>query len=277
MGTASTFLSANESQNLALLGKKSRDEGIASDIVMSEESVDAIAYAMRAKLIDGICADNNDDSFEYIRDTEIYVLSQAEFEESVAAIAASREARNSGHATSSVAVNDLKSSHDSTALLPFYYGGLYSDGDSVATATASRLNMIKIGLSGVVCGPWNNEALLDMNSGLHDSINSLGFRDKGHVIDKILGRKRPRNSVRRYVWNCHYDVYAKVDLEGGTLDEPSLANIGDALCDDMVTNSGSEKFQNAIDCQLQVVNAVEYEFIVTAEEKVGLPISVTPK
>ena len=68
--TASTFLSANESQNLALHGKKSRDEGIASDIVMSEESVDAIAYAMRAKLIDGICADNNDDSFEEPRPDE---------------------------------------------------------------------------------------------------------------------------------------------------------------------------------------------------------------
>ena len=277
MGTASTLLSANESQNLALLSKKSRDEGIASDIIMSEESVDAVAYAMRAKLIDGICAANNDDSFEYIRDTEIYVLSQAEFEESVAAIAASREARNSGHATSSAAVDDLESSHASTALLPFYYGGLHSDGDSVATATASRLNMIKIGLSGVACGPWNNEALLDMNSGLHDSINSLGFRDKGHVIDKILGRKRSRNSGRRYVWNCHYDVYAKVDLEGDTLEEPSLANIGDALCDDMVTNSGSEKFQNAIDCQLQVISAAEYENIVTGEEKVGLPVSVTPE
>ncbi len=276
MGTSSTLLNTNNYQQ-ALADKKSRDEGIASDIIMSEESVNAIAYAMRAKLIEGTCATKEEDdySFEYIRDTEIYVLSQNEFEESIAAITASREASNAEQEATSAAAEDLESSNTSTDLLPFYYGGLNSDGSSVDTADVSRLNRIKIGLSGVGCGPWNTEALLDMNSGLHDSINSLGFRDKGHIIDKVLGRRRRRNSERRYSWNCHYDVYAKVDVEGVTLDEPSLENIGDALCDDMVRNSGSEKFQNTIDCQLQVLSTTEYESIVNAEGKSGLPISVT--
>lgn len=278
MGTSSTLVNTNNYQQ-DLADKKSRDEGIASDIIMSEESVNAIAYAMRAKLIEGTCATKEEDdyAFEYIRDTEIYVLSQNEFEESVAAITASREASNNEQEASSAAVEDLESSNASTDLLPFYYGGLYSDGGNLDTASVSRLNRIKIGLSGVGCGPWNNEALLDMNSGLHDSINSLGFRDKGHVIDKILGRRRQPNSERRYTWNCHYDVYAKVDVDEGTLDEPSLENIGDALCDDMVRNSGSEKFENTIDCQLQVLSAAEYESIVNTEGKAGLPVSVTPE
>ena len=268
----SLLLNTNTDENFARrASKKNRNQGIASDFVASEASVNAIADAVRTILIEGSCdiKGDNEDSFEFVQDTDIFVLSQSEFEESVAAIAAFREARDSAQAAS-VATTDMEASPASTELIPFHYGGS-SSSSIVATATTNGL--FKIGLSGVDCGAWNSEALLDMNSGLHDSINSMGFTDKGHVIDKIVGGRNQSNSDRRYVWKCHYDVYAKLDLAGSVLDAASLDDIGDALCDDLIQYGGNAKFQNVIDCQLEPLTANNYRAIVTADEKVGLTVS----
>jgi hypothetical protein len=266
-----TNTNTDENEKFALASKKDRDQVIASDFVMSEASVNAIADAVRTNLIEGSCdvKGDKDDSFEYVQDIDIFVLSQSEFEESIAAIAASREARDGAQAASA-AVTDMEASPSSTELIPFYYGGSSST-SIVAIATTNRL--FKIGLSGVDCGAWNNEALLDMNSGLHDSMNSMGFTDKGHVIDKIVGGRNQPNSDRRYVWKCHYDVYAKLDLAGSVLDDASLDDIGDALCDDLIQYGGNEKFRNVIDCQLEPLTATKYRAIITADKKVGLPVS----
>ena len=212
METDSLLLNSNEEKNpiesLARGNKKARNQAIASDFVLSEASVNAIADAMRTKLIEGTCAleGDTDHFFEYIEDTDIFVLSQEEFESSVAAISASREVTNVSHSTSVAATDRSQSSNATGSLLPFYYGESFSTKTSIRSIK-SRLEMIKIGLSGVNCGPWDNEALLDMNSGLHDSINSLGFTDKGHVIDKIVKRRKTPLYQRRYIWKCHYDVY----------------------------------------------------------------------
>ena len=273
METTSLLLNSNmdenESEQLALDSKKARDEGIASDFLNSEASLNTFADVMRAKLIEGTCVTegDNDSSFEYVQDTDIFALSKSEFEASVAAIHASRDAMNTDHSTFST-VSEMESSHPTTKILPFYFGEIAPNNKgAVVTAAANRLKMIKIGLSGVGCGPWDNEALLDFNSGLHDSVNSLGLMDKGHVLDKIVGRSKRFHSKRRYVWKCHYDLYAKMYLGGDDLDEPSLENISDALCDDMVRNGGKQKFRNVIDCQLQVLSAAEYESIVSANEE----------
>ena len=261
-------------ENLARKNKKVRDEVIASDYVLSEASVNAIADAMRAKLIEGTCAPEGDSNhyFEYIEDIDIFVLSQEDFDSSVAVVSASREMTNVSHSASGATVGHSRSSNATGSLLPFYYGESFSTKTSV-TSIKGRIEMIKIGLSGVSCGPWDNEALLDMNSGLHDSINSLGFTDKGHVVDKIVKRRNSPLYQRRYTWNCHYDVYAKVDIEGAELDKLSLGNIADAICDDMVRYSGSQKFQNVIDCQLQRVSASEYESVVIDNGVPGAVVS----
>jgi len=263
--------SNNENERLALASKKDRDQRIASNFVMGEPSVNAIADAVRANLIDGSCAikGDKDDSFEYVQDIDIYVLSQIDFEGSVTAIMASREARDDAKGAS-VATTNLEASPSATALLPFYSGGSSST-SLVATVTANGL--FKIGLSGVDCGPWDNEDLLDMNSGLHDSIHSMGFSDKGHIIDRIVGDRNDPQSHRRYVWKCHFDIYANLDLAGSVLDDASLDAIGDALCDDLVHYGANEKFRNVIDCQLEPLTATEYVTIVTANNKAGLPVS----
>ena len=273
IGSHSLLLNTNadENENFARrASKKNRDQGIASDFVTSEASVNAVADAVRMNLIEGSCdiKGDNEDSFEFVQDTDIFVLSQSEFEESIAAIAAFKEARDSARAAS-VAATDMEASPASIELIPFYYGGSSST-SIVATATTNGL--FKIGLSGVDCGAWNSEALLDMNSGLHDSINSMGFTDKGHVIDKIVGGNQS-NSDRRYIWKCHYDVYAKLDLAGSVLDAASLDDIGDALCDDLIQYGGNAKFQNVIDCQLEPLTSTNYRAIITADEKVGLTVS----
>lgn len=256
----SLLLNSNQNAQLALDSKNDRDQRIASDFVMSEASVNTIADAFRKNLIEGSCAlkGGSDDSFEYVQDTDIYVLSQGEFQDSIAAIAASREART-----------DTRTA--STALLPFHYGESSSSTSIAVAASANRL--FRIGLSGVGCGPWDNTDLLDMNSGLHDSINSMGFVDKGHVIDKIMGGTAQPRSGRRYVWKCHFDVYAKLDLAGIHLNDAALDDIGDVLCDNLIQFGGEKRFKNAIDCQLSPLTASEYEAVVTTKEKIGLPLS----
>jgi len=263
----------NKNERLALSNKKNQDQIIASQVVLSEASVNDIADAVRANLIDKSCnvKGNDEDSFEFVRDVDIFVLSKSDFEESVATIMANREAKDVAN-THSVAntPNDLTTSLDAPALLPFYYGG-YSPSTFAAAATTNRL--FRIGLSGVDCGAWVNEDLLDMNSGLHDSINAMGFTDKGHVIDKIVGGRKHPQSERHYTWKCHYDVYAKLDLEGNLLDNAALDDISDAFCDDLIQFGGREKFQNVIDCRLAPVSATQYKAIVDANQNTGLPLS----
>jgi hypothetical protein len=262
-----------KTEELALVSKQDRDRQIATNYVMSESSVNAIADALRTKLIEGVCAieGHKDDSFEYVRDTDIFVLSQSDFEDSVAVIVASREPGRDTQAASA-AVAEAKPSESVFQSLPFYYGG--ASASSILATTATN-EFFKIGLSGVDCGPWNNEAVLDLNSGLHDSINSMGFMDKGHVMDKIVGGRNRERSDRRFAWKCHYDVYARLDIAGGVVDDASLDDIGDALCDDLIQYGGNEKFRNVIDCQLEPKTASEYAAIVAAtdDKKTGLPIS----
>ena len=49
----------------------------------------------------------------------------------------------------------------------------------------------KVGLSRVDCEAWKNQELFGFNSAVHDSVNSINCGcDLGHVIDKIVERKR---------------------------------------------------------------------------------------
>ena len=69
-------------QLAAAANKNAQDERIASDFVMNDTSLNAIVDSMRSNLIEGSCV-NGGDAFEYVRDADIFVLSQSEFEASL--------------------------------------------------------------------------------------------------------------------------------------------------------------------------------------------------
>lgn len=260
--------------------RSNRNKRMASDLVSSDASMGAIADAMRTNLIEGYCGSsyndnrngNADGGFRNVRSTDIFVLSQAEFEQSVATINASREKKpmDDAGAKPPASATDLAASPSAAASLPFYYGESSSFSSTSIVAKAADNRLFKIRLSGVGCGSWNNQDLFDVNSGLHDAINSMGFEDKGHVFDKIIEAKYPEID-RKYVWKCSYDVYAKLDVSGGgsesgsssfALDGAALDDVGDALCADLVRYGGDNRFENVIDCRLDPLGAAEYEAVV---------------
>jgi len=266
-------------ENIELSRKHDREQRGAFDHAMSESSVNAIADALRKNLIDGSCVRDDDDSFEYVRDTEIYVLSQSDFEESVAAIAASVEVGDDApRAVSQAATTDSVAQPAATAAFPFYYGNSSSTNLAAASTSGDGFQFFKVGLSGVDCGAWNNEDLLDLNSGLHDAINSMGLTDRGHVMDKIVRRNQAKPRFGRvYGWKCHYDVYTRLGLDNGTKapDDYVLADIGDALCDDLGQYGWKNKFRNVIDCLIEPVTELDYRSIVATagDKKIGLAVS----
>jgi len=237
---------------------------LASEFLTSEDSLDAIADALRANLIEGSCVDDsNDDFFEYVQDVDIFVLSQNDFEDSIAAMETyARGIADSKDLTSEAVAMTSEDSNSVTQLLPYYYKE-----STELEGNDSTNGRFKIGLSGVGCGPWDQTALLDMNAGIHDAINAMGFVDKGHVVDKIVESKKQPKTDRHYVWKCHYDIYAQLDLQGSALDNDALQTIGDALCDDLTHYGGTEKFETVIDCKIKALKPSEYEMMVATSEQ----------
>ena len=287
-GNYESLSSDNDSgriKNLELSSKRKRAQRAASNHVMSETSVNSIADALRKNLIEGSCVENRDDSFEYVRNTDIYVLSQSDFEKSVAAITASMEVKDD---------KDFKDDTNLAALpvgtaaeLPYIYGegvpenfGSADTGndrvrDKVVTG-GDDFGLFKIGLWGVDCGPWNNEDLLDLNSALHDAINAVGVTDRGHVMDKIVPRKGfPPRFRRRYSWKCHFDVYTRLGLDRTIPKDYVLADVGDGLCDYLGRFGWKNKFRNVIDCSVDPVTETDYRSIVTisGDEEAGIPVA----
>eukprot|EP00536_Pseudo-nitzschia_multiseries_P007890 jgi/Psemu1/19005/gm1.19005_g len=256
---------SREQAQLETVSKKTRDERMASDFVLSEASMNAIADAMRSNLIEGSCVSKGDDTFEYIQNTDVFPLSQADFEASLAAIEASTKAKalETNAISGDYSTIAPPSSPEGIVSLPFYYGGVTSPHTDTVTETVTN-QFFKIGFSGIDCGPWNNQDLFDVNSALHDSINSLkGLNDRGHVIDKIIGTKGTAKH-RKYTWKCQFDMYSKLDVTG-EMSDSALDDIGDSLCADLY-QFGSGKFQNAIDCNLKPLSSSEYSDIVVRED-----------
>ncbi|VEU42896.1 unnamed protein product [Pseudo-nitzschia multistriata] len=245
--------------------KKAKDEEIASDYVFGEASMNAIADAMRKHLIEGTCVAEGDDYFEYIERVDVYPISQAEFESTVAAIAAFKETRKEAVASHNENEREALDKNEGSsptglaspplveASLPFYYGTLVAS-DAAATSASRHF---RIGLSGIACGPWNNQDLLDVNSALHNSINSLeGLSDKGHTIDKIVGGATHRPRPRNYTWGCGFDLYSRLDV-AGEMSDSALDDIGDSLCSELYWLGGN-RFEHAIDCGLEPLSVTEY-------------------